>query len=457
MADKVNDELLTATLQIAAEHGSVTNKMLAEQFPDRTDKALSFARIDLRNAGLLERITSSEYRIIPDGKDLITRGVLVTRDLVNDLIKKRKSAKASEPDRVRATGRRGQKEPVPAPRNKIRDDTLPLNLILYGPPGTGKTRKILKDYIRQFDDGGGRRYEMVTFHPSYSYEEFVEGLRPVIQQRENPDASKAGAGAATDEGSVTGSGTVDVVRYEIVPGVFRRICKRAVRDPGNRYALFIDEINRGNVPALLGELITLIEEDKRGLELTLPYSGARFSVPPNLHIVGTMNTADRSIALLDVALRRRFEFEEIGIDYIALENELKQVRELQEQRIDVAEILRRLNERICYLYDRDHQIGHGWLINIRSVTDLSKALYYKIIPLLTEYFYDDWSKVCAVLGEDPERARPTDLIEKKKLSAEGLFSRAQDRRGDKWAYSVGDHQNWTSRHFTKIAGAPEEE
>ena len=184
--------------------------------------------------------------------------------------------------------------------------------------------------------------------------------------------------------------------------MFRRICKRAARDPDSRYALFIDEINRGNVPALFGELITLIEEDKRGKEVTLAYSAPRqrslssatseideehrFSVPPNLHIIGTMNTADRSIALLDVALRRRFEFEEISIDYDALRNALGQAHELHEQRIDVVEILKRMNERICFLYDRDHQIGHGWLTNIKSIDDLNKKFYYNIIPLPDSVF-----------------------------------------------------------------------
>jgi 5-methylcytosine-specific restriction enzyme B len=99
-----------------------------------------------------------------------------------------------------------------------------------------------------------------------------------------------------------------------------------------------------------------------------------------------------------------------------------------------------MNERICYLYDRDHQIGHGWLIQIRSLAGLRDAFYYKIIPLLIEYFYDDWSKICSVLGEHPEEARSTDLVEKKRLSAENLFGSAQGRSEDKWTYSVGDRQ-----------------
>jgi 5-methylcytosine-specific restriction protein B len=128
---------------------------------------------------------------------------------------------------------------------------------------------------------------MVTFHPSYSYEEFVEGLRPVIQEEEHDHIDKANDAATDGEGAFA-PGTLDVVRYKVVPGVFRRVCKRAALDPNNRYALFIDEINRGNVPALLGELITLIEEDKRGVEVTLPYSGERFSVPRNLQSASIM-------------------------------------------------------------------------------------------------------------------------------------------------------------------------
>ena len=345
--------------------------------------------------------------------------------------------------RLRLRVQQTRTELIFVPRNKRSDGTLPLNLILYGPPGTGKTRKILEEYVPLFTDGSKRRYEIVTFHPSYSYEEFVEGLRPVILQREKQDSSHTSDNVPTGEAHATIRETVDVVHYEDVPGVFRRICKRAARDPDSRYALFIDEINRGNVPALFGELITLIEEDKRGKEVTLAYSAPRqrslssatseideehrFSVPPNLHIIGTMNTADRSIALLDVALRRRFKFEEISIDYDALRNALGQAHELHEQRIDVVEILKRMNERICFLYDRDHQIGHGWLTNIKSIDDLNQKFYYNIIPLLTQYFYDDWTKVCLILGEHPEQARQNDLIKRESFPLKISLAEAKIR------------------------------
>jgi DNA polymerase III delta prime subunit len=462
-------ELYTTALQIAAEQGIVTNKLLAARLPRRQQQDLSWARIRLTEAGLLEIISEAESEITPSGRDFIAREVPITPDLIRQL-RGRMSAKTAA---VQAAVPRAKEELKAERRIKMPDGSLPLNLILYGPPGTGKTRKILEEYVPRFDDGSVRRYEMVTFHPSYSYEEFVEGLRPVILQREKQDSSNTSDDVST-EADATIRETVDVVHCEVVPGVFRRICKRAARDPDSRYALFIDEINRGNVPALFGELITLIEEDKRGKEVTLAYSPPRqrshaglssatseideehrFSVPPNLHIIGTMNTADRSIALVDVALRRRFEFEEIGVDYDALKKALTPVEELKE--LDVVKMLQRINDRICYLYDRDHQIRQGWLIGARSLDDLRKVFYHKIIPLLTEYFYDDWSKVCFVLGELPEQTRATDLIKKKKLLHKNLFGSAQDVGKDKWIYSVSDHKTWTANHFAKISEAPASE
>ena len=244
-------------------------------------------------------------------------------------------------------------------------------VILYGPPGTGKTL-LARDCIAKFvKEGGGSCSEFVTFHQSFAYEEFVEGIRP----------------------SVDASGQV---QYDVRPGVFRRICERASADPDKKYLLVIDELNRGNIAKIMGELITLIEKDKRigtenALEVTLPYSGDQFGVPSNLYILGTMNTADRSIALLDAAIRRRFSFIECPPDPSLLAGE-------KVDGIDLQKLLSNINERVSWLVDRDHRIGHSYLMGISDLSQLKRAWEQQIMPLLNEYFYNSWDRLEAVVG-----------------------------------------------------------
>ncbi len=285
-------------------------------------------------------------------------------------------------------------KPPPPPPSPT---THPLNQILYGPPGTGKTYhattcamaivkgievdEVTDEHRTEFRN---LRFDpttetgqiaMVTFHQNFSYEDFVEGIRPRL-------------GGGGDIG------------YELRPGLFRRIADAALADPDRPCVLIIDEINRGNVPKILGELITLIEPSRRlgqqeETTVTLPYSGDTFGVPGNLHIVGTMNTADRSILPLDTALRRRFDHVEMlpDPDHPLIPDRIA--------RIDLRKMLKAINARISLLMDRERQIGHTYLFNVTDIEALAAKFRTAILPLLAEYFYDDWSKIRHVLGDAP--------------------------------------------------------
>jgi len=265
------------------------------------------------------------------------------------------------------------------------------------------------------------RIEFITFHPSYSYEEFIEGITVQIEEE-----NKA----------------YDEVKYILKPGIFKTLCKRALGaaiglepdeiekkswrevfeeyydiedqidfEHSPRYVLIIDEINRGDIAKILGELITLLEADKRlGAEneliTKLPTSRDYFCVPGNVYIVATMNTADRSIALLDVALRRRFGFVEMNPNFMILEEEhlTKNKDDLiksgvYELLIKSKDAILKINREICddSSIGRDKQIGHSFLFKVKTPADLCLVWKHEILPLLEEYCYSDYAKINGML------------------------------------------------------------
>lgn len=216
--------------------------------------------------------------------------------------------------------------------------------------------------------------EKITFHQSFSYEEFIEGIKPEI---------------------VTDSKTQQkFIDYSVKPGIFKKFCTRAEADKQNKYVMIIDEINRGNISKIFGELITVIEKDKRGTTVTLPYSGETFSVSENVYVIGTMNTADRSIAKIDTALSRRFGRREIMPNSGVLDNKVV-------KGINLTELLDKLNGKIKDIH-RDRQIGHSYLMDgdsaIDNISDLRLAFLYDIIPLLKELTFEDEKELKEIIG-----------------------------------------------------------
>lgn len=292
--------------------------------------------------------------------------------------------------------------PAPVSLTKI-----PLNQILYGPPGTGKTYATVERALEIFVQAGLRNsgntrqeqlrcfnnlvqdghIRFVTFHQSFCYEDFVEGIRAVTD----------------DDGKIS---------YEVKDGIFKELCTEARGTAGEAvslpYVLIIDEINRGNVSRIFGELITLLEDSHRAsldkdsyqrdtVTVRLPYSRDFFSVPENIYIIGTMNTADQSLTGLDVALRRRFAFTEMPP-----RPELLQSRRLEGTTVTLGDLLDCLNQRIAALLDKEHCLGHAYFMGLGdsvSVAELSDVFKKHIVPLLEEYFFADWEKIQWVLND----------------------------------------------------------
>ena len=286
------------------------------------------------------------------------------------------------------------------------------NVIFYGPPGTGKTyttakraveicktesEKELTDYseiMKKYNELKKKnRIEFITFHQSYGYEEFIEGIKPIVSNEDDESDSE----------------NSQEIKYEIVDGIFKKFCDKArkAQDKENKepYVFIIDEINRGNISKIFGELITLIEITKRAgkkecISTKLPYSNEEFTVPDNVYIIGTMNTADRSIALMDTALRRRFKFEEMLPNYDLLKDILVEDEGIK---VNIGAMLKAINERIEYLYDREHTIGHAVFLELKENNNIDKLenIFKKsVIPLLQEYFYEDYEKIRIVLGDN---------------------------------------------------------
>ncbi len=264
-------------------------------------------------------------------------------------------------------------------------------VILYGPPGTGKTywamrtaselavRDRFKSTLQELTPeqrqalAESRSVETCCFHPAYGYEDFIEGYRPVARQ----------------DGRIG---------YELRSGIFKAICARARAEKQRSFFLVIDEINRGDIPRIFGELLVALEKDKRGQPVTLPVSGEQLVVPENVYVIGTMNTADRSIALLDAALRRRFAFIELMPDTDLLKGATV-------GGIPLGPWLDELNRRIAKHVGRDArhlQVGHSYLLEggapVTQLARFAEILRDDIIPLLSEYCYEDFQTLSTLLG-----------------------------------------------------------
>ena len=333
------------------------------------DLVVGYAATPVKRVVALARVVSDYDPDAPPEDALILEPVTEVRDgltyedLINDPI-----LETSEPARNKCRGTLFALSPVEADRL------------------LGRLSETDPKIAKAIEPAGVQRLTQITFHPSYSYEDFIEGFRP----------------------QASGEGVLDL---RLVDGLFKRVCITAADDPDNSYVVMIDEINRGNIAKIFGELITLIEKDKRdNLSVVLSQSGERFHVPSNLMIIGTMNTADRSIQLLDTALRRRFAFIEVLPEAEVLAGAT--VGDLI-----LEQFLRGLNDSLRDHHDRERQIGHAFFFSggkvVNSPESLASTFRHELLPQLQEYLFDDYQALADLLGEeiiDPDAQRPTSII-----------------------------------------------
>ena len=411
------------------EHFELTPEDYAELTPNGKNRKfyyqIGWAKSYLLKAKLIEYTKRSHFRITKSGLDILEKFTETSKISLKNLMaidefrEFKTGVSNSLPTEDVDFENLEEIKLVPTPEHE-----LPLNLILYGPPGTGKTystkhrafdvlgidhkSKEEVDIKFEFDelvkDG---QIVFTTFHQSLTYEDFIEGIKPSIQSDEEKSESKN-----------------RTLEYSIQDGIFKKLCKKAEEDAKNNYVLIIDEINRGDVSKIFGELITLLEEDKRegnveAITVTLPYSKLPFSVPKNLYVIGTMNTADRSVESLDTALRRRFSFQELMPDYSldALKTEVFDHT--------LGAILKTINDRIEILLERDHLIGHSYFMKVENEVDFLEVMYSKVIPLLQEYFYNDYEKIGMILGSD--------FVEIKKATSKPEFANFKFDRSDDYS------------------------